>query len=84
MRKNAAVGQRKDKRLSDETGQQVLDKASTPTNSLRHFDQQLGATTIPNSDQAQYKRDYGAAETDFSSSLLMIQLKFAYGCSKQV
>lgn len=45
MRKHAAVGQKKDKYLSDKdkTGQQVLDKASTWTNSLKCYDQQLDA-----------------------------------------
>ena len=88
MRKCAVAGQRKDKYLNnkDETGQQLLDKVSTWTSSLRHYDEQLDATTILNSDQAHYiaKMDYVALETDFSSSLLMIWLKFAYACSRRV
>lgn len=76
--KCAAVGQRKDKYLGDkdETGQQVLDKASTWTNYLRHYhyDQKSDATTVPNTARASYiaKINYTAVETDFSSSLLMI------------
>lgn len=80
--------QRKDKYLSDkdETGQQVLENVSKNQFKWKPYDQQLDAATIPNSDQAHYiaRSDYVAIETDFSSSLLMIQLKFAYACSKHV
>lgn len=88
MRKHAVVGQKKkkDKYLSDKdkAGQQVLDKASTWTNSLNCYDKQLDAPSIPSSEQAHCvaERDYVAVETDLDSSLLMILPKFEHICSK--
>lgn len=86
MTRCAIVGQRKGKYLSekDETGQQVLDKASTWINSLRCYHEQLDASPIPVIRHAIAKSDYVAVETDFGSSLLMIWLKFAYAGSKHI